>query len=274
MTGPSNLWHRVKRLADHAPGVLALRRRAYTRAFATQANVNLHHGVFETFEEAERSAPATKPLGYDNDASALMYDHLAEPTIKDYPAIHWLQRAVDAGHDHIFDLGGHVGIKYFAFRQRLQLPTTARWQVCDVPAVVARGTELARKMGVAEQLTFSADWRAMSAASVLFASGSIQYLPTPLGTMLRSLESRPARVVINSAALHPTRSFFTLNSIGVAFCPYRVQSEPSFIAEMRELGYRRLDRWETPKRFAIPFETGYDMDRLVGLAFERDVTSR
>ena len=269
MTEAPSILTRLRRVLGRVPGVLRLRRGAYARAFASHENVNLYRGVFDTFEQAALSAPNTKPPGYDNEASARMYDDVMEPTLRDYPAMFWLQRAFLDGHERVFDLGGHVGIKYYAFSGRMQMPTQLRWRVCDVPAVVARGNALAIEKGTAETLRFTADWRDLSAADVLFASGSIQYLPVSLGDMLRALPTRPARLVINSAALHPTRSFFTLNSIGVSFCPYRVQSEPSFMDDMNALGYRCVDRWETPRDFAIPFEPGYEMDRFVGLAFTR-----
>lgn len=265
----SSVLQRVLRVVASAPGIVTLRQRAYARAFARREHVNLYCGVFSSFEAAERSAPPTKPLGYDNEAAAEMYPLTTEPMLKDYPAIAWLRDALDAGHRKVFDLGGHIGVKYYAFRERLALPPDTTWTVCDVPAVVERGRELADEHGVANQLRFTTDWRELGEADVLFASGSVQYLPTPLTTMLGEMATRPARVVINSAALHPSRSFYTLNSIGVAFCPYRVQAEPAFLAEMEALGYRCVDRWETPKDFHIPFENGYDLDRFVGMAFER-----
>jgi putative methyltransferase (TIGR04325 family) len=265
---------RLRRLVANVPPIRAYRRRAYARAFAARERVNLYHGVYGSFEEAERSAPASKPTGYDNTASAQMYDADMSPTLRDYPALFWLHRAIASGSRRVFDLGGHIGIKYYAFRDRLSIPTHVSWQVCDVPAVVARGRALALERGVDGQLRFTIDWEEMAQADVLFASGSLQYLPTPLGAMLRRLPTLPSRIVINNAALHPTRSFFTLNSTGVAFCPYRVQSEPSLGAELEELGYDCVDRWETPKSFEIPFESGYGMDRFVGMAFERRVTGR
>jgi putative methyltransferase (TIGR04325 family) len=260
---------RLRRALGRAPGILAIRRRLYERSFARRQRVNMYRGVFDSFGAAARSAPPTKPLGYDNPAAAEMYDEVNAPTLRDYPALFWLQRAVAAGQRAIFDLGGHVGIKYYAFRDRLAPSEPLRWQVCDVPAVVARGAQLAAAREAAEQLRFTSEWRDIAGADVVFASGSVQYLETPIGTMLAASAARPSYVIINNAALHPSRSFFTLNSIGVAFCPYRVQSEPELSAEIEALGYRRVDRWETPRTFRIPFEPDYDMDYFVGLVFER-----
>ena len=269
MSEPSGWWARGRRMVANMPGVRQLRERAYDRTFASANNVNLYRGIFDTFEDASRSAPSTKPSGYDHAESAGMYGDLMEPTLRDYPAMFWLQRAFDDGYASVFDLGGHIGIKYYAFRHRMRMPAGFRWQVCDVPAVVQRGSALAAEKGVAASLSFTDDWRSMSKSDILFASGSVQYLPTSLGEMLRSLAALPARVVINNAALHPSKSFYTLNSIGVSFCAYRVQSEASFTSELHGLGYRCLDRWESPRPFAIPFNPGYEMNRFVGLSFER-----
>lgn len=260
---------RLRRTIGRAPGILALRRRWYERTFARQERTNLYRGVFPSFDAAARSAPATKPIGYDNAAAAEMYGEADRATLRDYPALFWLRHALDAGHRSVFDLGGHVGIKYYAFRDLLALAPSVDWLVCDVPAVVARGAELAARRDSQRQLHFTSDWHALARADVLFASGSIQYLETPLAAMLAASPSRPPTIIINNAALHPSRSFFTLNSIGTAFCPYRVQAEPEFRAELGALGYRQLDRWESPRAFRIPFEPDYDMDQFVGMAFER-----
>lgn len=249
------------------PGILEWRKRRYAKAFAALERTNLYSGVFDSYESALASAPQTKPTGYDNDGAAAMYADLETPLPSDAPAIEWIQRAFDEGHRKLVDLGGHVGIKYYAFRPSLRWPEDARWEVCDVPAVARRGAELALTRGVQDSLRFSADTSCIEEADTLFASGSIQYLPTALPDMLGALSRLPTWVIVNRAALHPTRSFFTLNSIGVSFCPYRVQAEPEFSAAMTALGYRLQARWETPRAFRIPFESDYDFDQYVGLVY-------
>lgn len=258
-----------KRHVGMLPGVLQWRKRRYARHFASLERVNLYFGIYDSFESAQRSAPPTKPIGYDNSAAAALYTELSEPVASDAKAIELLKRAFADGCRSVFDLGGHTGVKYYAFRGALEYPRDLRWEVCDVAAVTARGAEMARERGVSNHLRFTTEVSRIAEADVLFASGSVQYLPSALPDTLAALATRPRRIIVNRAALHPSRSFFTLNSIGVSFCPYRVQAEPEFRAGIERLGYRCVDRWEIPRAFRVPFEPAYDFDAYVGLAFER-----
>ncbi len=251
------------------PGILQWRKRRYARHFASLERVNLYLGVFDSFEAAQRSAPPTKPLGYDNTAAAALYTELHRPVESDAAAVRWLQRAFDDGCTRVLDLGGHTGVKFFAFQELLRWPPALLWEVCDVAAVAARGARLAAERGVRDRLQFTTDLRRIADCDVLFASGSVQYLPTALPDTLATLPTLPRRIIVNRAALHPSQSFFTLNSIGVSFCPYRVQAEPEFRRGIERLGYRCVDRWEIPRAFRIPFEPAYDFDHYIGLAFER-----
>lgn len=268
-TASTTLLAALRERIGRLPGILEWRKRRYAKAFAALERTNLYLGIYDSYESAQASAPRTKPIGYDNDGAAAMYADLESPLPSDAPAIEWIQKAFDEGNRRLVDLGGHVGIKYYAFRPALRWPEDARWEVCDVPAVARRGADLARTRGVQESLHFSDDTACLDRADTLFASGSVQYLPTALPDMLRALTHPPTWVIVNRAALHPTRSFFTLNSIGVSFCPYRVQAEPEFSAAMTALGYRLQARWETPRAFRIPFEPSYDFDQYVGLVYRR-----
>jgi putative methyltransferase (TIGR04325 family) len=250
------------------PGIWHLRKYRFERRFSRMQAGNLHHGVFGSFEAASASAPRTRPLGYDNNASAALYDDDQRTSLKDYPAVHWLADALHSGYRKVFDLGGHVGIKYYAFREQIRMPSDLLWTVSDVPAVVRRGAALAAERGVQATLRFTSEPSELGAHEVLFASGCVQYLPRPLAELLASLPRRPARIVVNTAALHPTRTFYTLNAIGTSFCPYFVQREAEFVSGLDALGYRLVDRWLTPKHFRLPFDPGHDLDHFVGMALE------
>jgi putative methyltransferase (TIGR04325 family) len=70
--------------------------------------------------------------------------------------------------------------------------------------------------------------------------------------------------------MHHSKGFYTLNSIGTAFCPYRVVHEASFVKDLDALGYRATDRWANPgKGLHLPFEDGYDVPAYRGGYFER-----
>lgn len=255
-----------------APLIRQTRQRAYERRFATAGNVNYYRGVYDSFEAAAAAAPATKPLGYDNPAAAALYDDDTVPFLKDYPAALWLQRSFQEGMRSVFDLGGHAGVKYYALDGRVDYPADMQWLVCDVPAVAERGRALAATRDSSRRLAFTSDFAAGDGLDIFYASGSLQYLPVTLAQILAGYTAKPRRLVINTTAIHPTRSFFTLNSIGAAFCPYRVAREDEFIESVASLGYRLRDKWHTPKDFVIPFEKGYDLDHFTGFCF--DLASR
>lgn len=259
---------RIVHIVRELPGVSHWRKLEYARRFATQRNVNLYRGVFDSYEAAAASAPRTKSLGYDNQESAQLYAGDLTPFLKDYPAALWLQRAFQEGMNSVFDLGGHFGVKYYAFSERIDYPPRLKWLVCDVPAVVERGREFAVMHDRAQALSFTSEYQDADGIDVLYASGSLQYLPVTLADILASLLCKPRRLVINTTAIHPSRSFFTLNSIGTAFCPYRVMSDPAFVSGVEAQGYVLRDRWETPKDFVIPFERGYDLDCFKGYCFD------
>jgi putative methyltransferase (TIGR04325 family) len=259
----------VDAIAD-APGLRQWRRARYREFFRTSTNRNLFCGVYCSYEEAQAAAPTSRPLGYDNEASVLLYEARVAVLPNDYPAMFWLARSFSDGLYGLCDLGGSVGIKYYAFETLLKLPEHLRWTVVEVPAAVARGRRLAEDRGAAK-LQFAERLEEVGKAEILFASGSIQYLPTPLHEALQRLSELPMRVVINTAALHPTETYFTVNSIGTAFCPYRIQSETELVAGMNRLGYQVMDRWKNIERgIDIPFEDQrYSLSHYSGLCFDR-----
>ena len=237
--------------------------------FETDTDANLYRGVFATWEEAAASAPPSRPLGYDNPESAELYLRLLSVGDWDYPAMFWINDAVAGGARRFADIGGSVGIKFFAFRKFVKFPPDLCWRVVDVPAVVARGREFAAQRGVAGTLEFTERIDDIDDVDVLFASGALQYLPETLPDVLRRHARRPRRVVINTAAFHDSPDFFTLNSVGTAFCPYRVQNTEAFVAAMAGLGYRLRDQWRNlDKPMHIPFHPERSLKSYTGFCFD------
>ncbi len=246
----------------------AVRQAAYRKKFIDNTDEHLFMGSFESFAAAQAGAPVAKAVGYDNAEKARdFYSH--QIYFYDYPALFWIGRSLEDGMRSIFDLGGHVGIKYYAFRRVLSYPENLRWTVCDVPGVVKTGRELAAERGSAEQLSFTTDFHDASGFDVLFASGSLQYLPQRISEILASLPVKPKRVIVNTAAVHPERTLFTLNSIGFAVCPYRIQHHDELLAELTGAGYKRRDGWRNEgKPIEVPFVEGGDKPFYAGCCFD------
>lgn len=250
-----------------APGIRQLRKAAFQRRYLANRYENLFSGVYASFEEAVRACPEDRPKGYDNEESASLYSTAVQEY--DYPSLFWLQHSVDAGLHSVFDLGGHTGIKYYAFRPLLRVPPAFRWQVGDVPAVVARGRAIAAERGE-QSLSFADDATRFEGADILFASGSLQYLPQTLPELLAQNSERPRRIIANITPLHESRAFFTVNSIGTAYCAYRVQCFAELVSGLEALGYRQLAVWKhSNKHLELPFHPGFSVHGYHGLCLER-----
>jgi putative methyltransferase (TIGR04325 family) len=253
------------------PLLRGLQRKRYEKAFAENRDANLFRGVFPSFEAAQASAPKSLPLGYDNPASAEMYmDRTRKVYASDYPILFWLDRLFREGVTSVFDLGGHIGVSYYAYRRFLTYPKTLRWVVHDVPAVVRHGRELAPKMDRDGYLGFSDGFEGADGFDVLFASGSVQYLPETLATRLARLKQAPRHILLNLLPVHERETYFTLQSVGTAFCPYRIASAESALADYQALGYTLVDTWENPEKSClIPFHPEHSLDRYFGFYFRR-----
>jgi putative methyltransferase (TIGR04325 family) len=189
----------------------------------------------------------------------------------DYPVLLWLQRLFeDEKASRVFDVGGHVGLAYYSYRRYIRYPADLRWTVYDVPAVVAEGIQRASQNDADHQLAFTESFLDGSGSDILLASGSLQYIPAQLGEMLDKLASPPKHVLVNQLPVHPESSYFTLNSIGTAFCPYHIFAERPFLEEVRRAGYELMDRWDNPgKRCDIPYPRGYSIEGYAGFYFRR-----
>src|SRR5204863_5236974 len=132
----------------------------------------------------------------------------------------------------------------------LAFPADFQWTVCDVPAVALAGTALAAHRNAAN-LRFVSDAAAADGQDLLLCSGSLQYIEPALAAQLAPLRQRPKHVVVNASPFHDGDTFFTLNSIGTAYCPYKVASLPEFVAAMDGIGYDLVDRWTIPGKACI-----------------------
>ena len=243
----------------------------YTRRFFAHHALthHLYRGVFPSFDEALASIPPSSASGYDNTESADLYrERTRRVFINDYPMIYWLGRWFAEGAHRVFDIGGHIGIAYYAYRKYLAYPSSLSWTVMDVPAVNAAGAQWAIQHDAARSLHFVDKISAASGADVLFAAGSLQYLSYSLEDALLAMAKKPRFLLLNSVPIHMRESYFTVQNIGTACCPYRITAEREFLDGLAVLGYELQDRWENPQRSCIiPFHPERSLDRYFGFAF-------
>jgi putative methyltransferase (TIGR04325 family) len=258
----------IDRLAE-LPGIRHWRRRRLWQRFQRPMS-HAFFGVFDSFGAAAAAVPRGMPDGYDNPQAAALYVDRLGLDDHDYAVLCWLQQAVAGGARRVCDLGGSTGIKFRAFARCLDGMPGLQWHIVDVPAVVELGRRLAEQDGIAERLTFGSDPAAIAQADVLLASGALQYLPRSLGELLGDLAQRPQWVLVNTTPIHPSRSFFTLNNLGLACCPYRVTARAEFVEGVERHGYRLVDSWRNVgKGLDLQFEPGLSLDHYSGFCFRR-----
>nr|UXE44448.1 hypothetical protein Hi04_10k_c2441A_00021 [uncultured bacterium]UXE44486.1 hypothetical protein Hi04_10k_c2441B_00034 [uncultured bacterium] len=225
------------------PPVKAYRVARFDRAFARTTPVQLHRGIYASFSEALRHSPGSLPIGYDNSAAASLYAERHQQVYpSDYPVLFWM-RTVWGDVRRVFDLGGHLGIAFYAYRRLLPYASDLSWTVLDVPAVVERGDRLARERGET-QLSFTEDLGAMSGADVLLAAGSLQFIEEPLSAMLERVRERPRHIIVNRTPITDGRPFVTLHNNGAVICPYNVFNREELVASLGQLGYGLVDTWK------------------------------
>lgn len=268
---------RIHRLVDRVlalPPIRQLLLRRYDRQFSQNRRHNLFRGVFASFDAAERTAPSSRPVGYDNpDAAAMYMNRTRRVYATDYPMLFWLDRLLAKGQRTIVDLGGHVGVSFYSYASYLRYPPDMRWTVLDVPAVAVQGRELAKKLDTTGQLAFTDQVNDADGADILMALGSLQYLPDTLPERLARLRKAPTHLLLNLVPVHSDQDYFTLQSIGTAFCPYHVIKVDNLVKGLEALGYAMVDRWENPeKQCTIPFQPNYSLDEYHGFFFSRRPT--
>lgn len=246
----------------------------YTRRFFSTATLmeNLYRGVFPTFDAAQSSVPASRLSSYDNKASADLYrERTRRVYINDYPMMLWLSKFFEGGARTVFDLGGHVGIAYYSYQRFVHYPADLHWQVMDVPAVNDAGKAWAEDNDPSGRLSFTDQAQDADGVDIFFAAGSLQYLDYTLGDLLRRLRALPRHLLLNSVPIHTRDSYFTVQNMGTACCPYRVTAEREFLHDLKSLGYVMKDRWENPHRSCmIPFHPDHSLDRYFGFSFTRE----
>ena len=248
-----------------------IRRRLFRRPYGAD---NDYYGIFPTFAAAQEAANtlSTKslPASYDTDAAGRLYrDHMRRIRVSDYPLVFWLGRLLDEGHRRIFDLGGHIGVSYYGFGDYLEYPADLEWTIHDLPSVMAAGRKWAAEHDPARRLAFTDSLEDADGQDILVSTGALQYLDYTLPELLQRLQRKPRHVLVNLTPMHPSRSFFTLQNLCIAICPYRVTSVPEFTEGMQSLGYRIVDHWQSLERhLRVPFEPDCTVDSYHGFHFE------
>lgn len=239
----------------------------YERRFARKGYGGFR-GVFGSFEEAARSAPQNKPLGFSTqDYAEEFEDRRSRIFSFDYPVMFWLAPFL-RGPARLFDYGGHCGTHFYAYAQYIDYSPALKWVVCDLPEIMRYGEKIAAERGT-KQLTFTGRFGDADGADVLLAAGSLQYVESPaFSGSLANLTTRPKHIVLNKLPLYDGPAFVTLQNGGVAFHPMYVFNRKDFIDSICRLGYKLVDQWTVPSHSGrIPFYPEASFPAHSGLYF-------
>ena len=199
-------------------------------------------GTFRTFQEAHAAIPAGRLIGWDNmESSRLDRDKLEILNPSDYAILYWLGPLL-AEQGQVFDFGGNLGTAYYAFGNYLRYPPNLRWLVCDVPAVVAAGQEVARERK-ASQLEFTTQFSQVEGFDILFTSGTLQLVEEEFASLLAKLQRKPRHLLINRVPLVHRRTYYTIADQTTSCSAYRIANRADFIGSLRQLGYSLIDSW-------------------------------
>jgi putative methyltransferase (TIGR04325 family) len=244
----------LKEFLRYAPGVKGVLRRRHRRHFLSEQGYASHYGVYRSFAEARSDAPPSAE--FDQVALASEYtDRLERVFAYDYPVMLWLDKAMRAGARRVVDVGGNIGVHFFAYRHFFDYPPDLVWTVCEVPAIAEAGREMMRDRGE-PGLEFTSEFTPglVEQADVLISAGTLHYIEQPLLWDLLSAALRwPEHVLLNKVPLYQGETFVTLQNIRRGYAPSWVWNRSEFLGAFQRQGYRAADGWSVPERhFWLP----------------------
>jgi len=231
---------------------------------------SLFHGVYESYEEAQRHIPVHRRTGYNHQEATTLYRHfMSSIRLSDYPVLFWLRQIINE-RSSVFDLGGHVGLAYYLFRRYLDFPDDLKWIVCDVPEICRAGLKIAQEKKQ-PQLSFTTELGDVDGLEILLAAGALQVIETPISSILGQLERKPLHILINRTPLSDGASFFSVQDFGTVVSPYHVFNRGEFVDSILQQGYELVDSWPIAEplcgSFVVRFHSEKSLHSYSGLYF-------
>ncbi len=219
---------------------------------------------FATLEEARAAVASFPAQGHEGLTNVRHHLELAaQARPSDYAALFHI-RPLLPRLTSVFDLGGNAGNLFYCYSRYLDLPSSLRWTVQDLPANMAAGEQIARERG-ATALHFTGNWQDASGVGLLLVSGSLHYLEQPLPEMVAQLTAPPAYILINRTPLvegSPTAAVQAASGFRLA-C--RLYNRTALLNDLFALGYELIDEWKAAElsmeipgypEFSVPAYSG------------------
>jgi putative methyltransferase (TIGR04325 family) len=238
------------------------------RMLANKHKAGLFAGCYGTYAEAIAAIPPGRISGWDNEGCAAIFDG----PLPDQPSAHavyfWLSRLLEPGM-HVVDYGGGPGVTYRLYSKRTKLPDRLSWTVVDLPAIIARGREVAAQ-GALAGLSFAETLAEAGPCDILLSAGALQYMEHSIPGLLAEMASKPRHVILNKVPLTSGTAYWSLQNQGPAVCPYRIYNATEFLAYFETEGYTVADRWRVAElNCDIPFHPRRSIHEQCGFLFSR-----
>lgn len=193
-------------------------------------------GVYPTWQAAYEAAATRHRLPPKTDVvtfrvpEGVQIHPLAE---RDYPIVPYMQCLL--GPDtRVLNIGGSLAKEYASYRRLIPFPKGLRWHISEVPEVVTAGQKMVAA-GDYPGLSFGTD--VSGPANILLICGALQYPPSTLSEVLAGFETRPDHIFISRTPMQGrVPRFYTVQNIGSATVPYRIDNETTFVQEMAAAG--------------------------------------
>lgn len=257
------------------PALLLWRR----KQFLSREGHGFYFGLFDSFEAARAWLPKNPEFGQDALATEYVDVRTKKVFAYDYPVMWWLEHAMREGATRVLDIGGSVGVHYYAYRRYIDMPAALRWHIVEVPIMISIGRKLAADTG-ASALDFTADLqRAVTdeSADVWISAGAIHYMDATPGPLLKKCKTRPRHVILNKLPLYEGESFITTQNIGAgSFAPMHVYNRGRFVRDIEAMGYTLRDEWPVHERsLYLPGHPERSFPSFTGLYFsDRSLAGR
>jgi putative methyltransferase (TIGR04325 family) len=225
-------------------------------------------GHFRTSEEAGSFMRSSNRSTYNNNEIVQFnIDLFYGIQFFDWPVLFFLQTLLRENRLRVVtDFGGHVGVKFYAYRDLLDLPPDFIWQVYDLPAMVAEGRR--RMPAGTTGLQFFDDLESTAPCDVLICSGVLQYAESTVEQIIGRLPAKPHMVILNKVAVFDTESFYTLENYGRYWLPYRIFT-PKELEETRvRLGYTLASNWTVPREIVVNAANGKYQIKTIGQVWQ------
>lgn len=236
----------------------------YKRKFLSGKS-GTYWGVFYSAVDALAAVPLDRRSDYTNpDIVPINFEQFSEVQLFDWPVICCIvallaRRKVTS----LIDFGGHVGVKFLAFRPFLDLPPEFLWNVVELPPMVEEGKR--RNAGKHRALAFHHSIAECDNAEIMLLSGVLQYFEQPLDALFAECREKPRYVLVSRLPLCDREGFYTLENFGRVKMAHRVYGREENEATRERLGYDLEVRWRIPYRdFAIPYVRPQTKVQMVG----------